>query len=164
LPNFAAPALPNRGVPISAEGSAMIRRLFFAVIIVVSVAGHAAQVPDTLDSRLDAARHLFELPAYRLIATRQLYESLNALPAEQHKRALAALSDPAVMASLRGVIARSMAQTFSTAELEHLARFLQADEARTMIDKAPGFQTILGKELLSASVSDPELIKILIGK
>jgi hypothetical protein len=142
----------------------MIRRLFFAVIVVVSAVSQAAPLPDTPDNRLDAARHLFELPAYRLIATRQLYESLNSLPAEQHKRALAALSDPAVMASLRGVISRSMAQTFSTAELEHLARFLQADEARTMIDKAQGFQSILSMELLSASVSDPELIKILIGK
>lgn len=142
----------------------MIRGLFLALSIVVSAAAYAAPVPDTQGNRLDAATHLFELPAYRVIATRQLYESLNSLPAEQHKRALAALSDPAVMTSLRGVISRSMAQTFSTAELEHLARFLQADEARTMIDKAQSFQTILVKELLTASVSDPELIKILIGK
>jgi hypothetical protein len=142
----------------------MIRRLFFALVLVVSGASYAAPVPDTPVNRLDAANHLFELPAYRLIATRQLYESLNSLPAEQHKRALAALSDPAVMASLRGVISRSMAQTFSTAELEHLARFLQADEARSMIDKTQNFQSILTKELLTASVSDPELIKILIGK
>lgn len=33
-----------------------------------------------------------------------------------------------------------------------------------MIDKAQSFQTILSKELLTTSVSDPELIKILIGK
>jgi hypothetical protein len=142
----------------------MIRRLFFALVLVLSGASYAAPAPDTPANRLDAATHLFDLPAYRLIATRQLYESLNSLPAEQHKRALAALSDPAVMASLRGVISRSMAQTFSTAELEHLARFLQADEARSMVDKTQNFQSILTKELLTASVSDPELIKILIGK
>jgi hypothetical protein len=142
----------------------MIRRLFFALVLVVSGASYAAPAPDTPANRLDAASHLFDLPAYRLIATRQLYESLNSLPAEQHKRALAALSDPAVMASLRGVISRSMAQTFSIAELEHLARFLQADEARSMVDKTQNFQSILTKELLTASVSDPELIKILIGK
>ena len=142
----------------------MICRLFCAVFILVSLAGHATPVPDTLDNRLDAARHLFELPAYRLIATRQLYVSLNTLPAKQHQRARAALSDPAVMASLHDVISRSMAQTFSTAELEHPARFLQADEARTTIDKAQGFQTIPGRELLGASESDPGLIKILIGK
>ena len=142
----------------------MIRTSLFALILVISAASHAAPAADTLGNRLDAANHLFELPAYRLIATRQLYESLNSLPAEQHKRAVAALSDPAVMASLRGVISRSMAQTFSTAELEHLARFLRADEARSMIDKTQNFQSILIKELLTASVSDPELMRSLLGK
>lgn len=141
----------------------MIRTLFIALSFFVSALAVAAPA-DTPGNRLDAANHLFELPAYRQIATRQLYESLNSLPAEQHKRAVAALSDPDVMASLRGVISRSMAQTFSTAELEHLARFLRTDEARSMIDKTQSFQSILTKELLTASVSDPELIKILIGK
>lgn len=142
----------------------MIRRLLFAFLLASSAASYAAAPPDTPENRLDAANHLFELPAYRQIATRQLYESLNSLPAEQHKRAVSALSDPAVMTSLRGVISRSMAQTFSTAELWHLARFLQADEARSMVDKTQNFQSILTRELLTASVSDPELIRILIGK
>ena len=142
----------------------MLRRVFFALFLIVSTASQAAPLPDTQGNRLEAASHLFDIPAYRQIATRQLYESLNALPAEQHKRALAALSDPAVMASLRGVISRSMAQTFSTAELGHLTRFLQADEARSMVDKVQNFQSVLTRELLTASVTDPELIKILIGK
>ena len=141
----------------------MIRTLIAVLYLSVSALAIAAPAADTPGNRLDAATHLFELPAYRLIATRQLYEALNSLPAEQHKRARAALSDPTVMASLRGVISRSMAQTFSTAELEHLARFLRADEARSMIDKTQSFQSILAKELLTASVSDPELIRILIG-
>jgi hypothetical protein len=142
----------------------MIRRLLFALFLGMSAASYAGPAPDTPGNRLEAANRLFELPAYRLIATRQLYESLDSLPAEQHKRALAALSDPAVVASLRGVISRSMAQTFSAAELEHLARFLQADEALSMIDKVQGFQSILTRELLAASISDPELMKILVGK
>ena len=141
----------------------MIRAFMVVLYLSVSALAIAAPAADTPGNRLDAATHLFELPAYRLIATRQIYEALNSLPAEQHKRALAALSDPTVMASLRGVISRSMAQTFSTAELEHLARFLRADEARSMIDKTQSFQSILVKELLMASVSDPELIRILIG-
>lgn len=141
----------------------MIRAFMVVLYLSVSALAIAAPAADTPGNRLDAATHLFELPAYRLIATRQLYEALNSLPAEQHKRARAALSDPTVMASLRGVISRSMAQTFSTAELEHLARFLRADEARSMIDKTQSFQSILAKELLTASVSDPELIRILIG-
>src|SRR5258706_12425090 len=124
--NFAPAALPNRCLSISPEGSSMIRRLFFVLVLVVSGASYAAPVPDTPANRLDAANHLFELPAYRLIATRQLYESLNSLPAEQHKRALAALSDPAVMASLRGVISGGMAQASSTAERDNLARVRNA--------------------------------------
>jgi hypothetical protein len=142
----------------------MYRTLFIAGALVLSAAGHAAPPPDTQGSRLHAANRLFELPAYRVVATRQLYESLNSLPADQHGRAMAALSDPAVVASLRAVISRSMAQTFSTAELEHLARFFEADEARSMVDKIQSFQSILTTELLAASVSDPELLKILIGK
>ena len=142
----------------------MIRAFFVAFSFFVSALAIGAPTADTPGNRLDAANHLFDLPAYRLIATRQLYESLNSLPAEQRKRALAALSDPAVMTSLRGVISRSMAQTFSTAELEHLARFLKADEALSMIDKTQNFQSILTKELLTASVSDPELVRILIGR
>ena len=142
----------------------MVRGAFFALVLAASAICHAAPAADTAANRLEAANHLFEIPAYRLIATRQLYESLDSLPAEQHKRATAALSDPAVMASLRGVISRAMAQTFSTAELEHLARFLQASEARSMVDKTQNFQAILTKELLTASVTDPELIRILIGK
>ena len=142
----------------------MIRALLVALSFFVSTLAIAAPAADTPGNRLDAANHLFDLPAYRLIATRQLYESLNSLPPEQHKRALAALSDPAVMNSLRNVISRSMAQTFSTAELEHLTRFLQADLALSMIDKTQSFQSILTKELLTASVTDPELIRILIGR
>jgi hypothetical protein len=156
--------LPNRQNPLFAEGGSMIRTFFIALSVIVSALALAAPAPDSPGNRLDAANHLFDLPAYRQIATRQLYESLNSLPSDQHKRALAALSDPAVMASLRGVISRSMAQTFSTAELEHLARFLGADEALTMIDKTQNFQSTLTRELLTASVSDPELVRILIGK
>jgi hypothetical protein len=141
----------------------MIRTLFVALSLFVPALAMTAPLPDTPGNRLVSANHLFELPAYRLIATRQLYEALNSLPAEQHKRALAALSDPAVMHSLRSVISRSMAQTFSTAELGHLTRFLEADEARSMIEKTQSFQSILTKEFLAASVSDPELIRILIG-
>ena len=142
----------------------MIRVIIVGLSFFVLMPAIAAPTADTPGDRLDAANHLFDLPTYRMIATRQLYESLNSLPAEQQKRAVAALSDPSVIASLRGVISRSMAQTFSTAELQHLARFLRADEARSMIEKTQSFQSILTKELLTASVSDPELIRILIGK
>jgi hypothetical protein len=136
----------------------------FAVFFAISSVGYAAPAPDTEGNRLEAANHLFKLPAYRMVATRQLYESLKTLPAEQHKRALAALSDPSVMVSLRGIISRSMAHTFTTAELEHLAQFFEAREALNMVNKAQNFQSALDEEVRAAAIRDPQLIKILIGK
>lgn len=142
----------------------MIRRLFAALLLVLATAGYAAPATDTIENRLTAATRLFDLPAYRVIATRQLYQSLESLPAEQRKRATSALSDPAVMNALRGVISRSMAQTFSTGELDHLTRFLKADEARSMVDKVQNFQSVLTTELLAASITDPDLMRVLVGK
>jgi hypothetical protein len=130
----------------------------------MATAGNAAPPVDSTESRLTAATKLFELPAYRMIATRQLYQSLESLPVEQRKRATNALSDPAVMTALRGVISRSMAQTFSITELDHLARFLKADEARSMVDKVQNFQSSLTTELLAASVTDPDLMRVMLGK
>ncbi|MEO8005130.1 MAG: hypothetical protein ABI771_09510 [Betaproteobacteria bacterium] len=142
----------------------MKHRLFAALLLVLATTGNAAPPTDTTENRLTAATRLFDLPAYRVIATRQLYQSLDSLPAEQRKRATNALADPAVMTALRGVISRSMAQTFSAAELDHLARFLKADEARSMVDKVQNFQSSLTTELLAASVSDPDLMRVLLGK
>ena len=142
----------------------MKRRLFAALLLVLATAGNAASPGDTPENRLTAASRLFDLPAYRVIATRQLYQSLDSLPAEQRKRATSALADPAVMTALRGVISRSMAQTFSAAELDHLARFLKADEARSMVDKVQNFQSTLTTELLAASITDPDLMRVLLGK
>lgn len=142
----------------------MKHRLLAALLLVMATAGNAAAPADSTENRLAAATRLFELPAYRMIATRQLYQSLDSLPAEQRKRATSALSDPAVMTALRGVISRSMAQTFSTTELDHLARFLKADEARSMVDKVQNFQSTLTTELLAASITDPDLMRVLLGK
>lgn len=142
----------------------MKHRLLAALLLVMATAGNAAPPADSTENRLTAATRLFELPAYRMIATRQLYQSLDSLPAEQRKRATNALSDPAVMTALRGVISRSMAQTFSTTELDHLARFLKADEARSMVDKVQNFQSTLTTELLAASITDPDLMRVLLGK
>ena len=65
---------------------------------------------------------------------------------------------------MQGVIARSMAQTFALAELEHIERFLAADEARSMVAKAEGFESAVIRELLAAAITDPELAKSLLPK
>ena len=118
----------------------MKQRLLAALLLVMATAGNAALPGDSTENRLTAATKLFELPAYRMIATRQLYQSLDSLPAEQRKRATNALSDPAVMTALRGVISRSM------------------------VDKVQNFQSSLTTELLAASVTDPDLMRVLLGK
>lgn len=124
----------------------------------------AANAADTPESRLQAAQRLFELPAYRQLATRQIYTALKFLPAEEYRRAAEALNNPGVVHALQGVIARSMAQTFSRAELEHIERFLAADEARSMVAKVEGFEAVIIRELLAAAMTDPELAKSLLPK
>lgn len=124
----------------------------------------AANAADTPESRLHAAQRLFELPTYRQLATRQIYTALKFLPAEEYRRAAEALNNPGVVQALQGVIARSMAQTFSLPELEHIERFLAADEARSMIAKVDGFEAVVIRELLAAAMTDPELAKSLLAK
>lgn len=124
----------------------------------------AAKAADTPEGRLQAAQRLFELPAYRQLATRQIYTALKFLPAEEYRRAAEALNNPSVVHALQGVVARSMAQTFSLPELEHIERFLAADEARSMLAKADGFESVVIRELMTAAMTDPELAKSLLSK
>ena len=123
-----------------------------------------ANAADRPETRLQAAQRLFELPAYRQLATRQIYTALKFLPAEEYRRAADALNNPAVVLALQGVIARSMAQTFSLPELEHIERFLSADAARSMVAKADGFESVVIRELLAAAMTDPELARNLLPK
>jgi hypothetical protein len=123
-----------------------------------------ANAAETQEARLLAAQRLFDIPTYRQLATRQIYAALKSLPAEQNRRAVDALNNPAVVKALQGVIARSMAQTFALAELEHINRFLAADEARSMVAKAEGFESAVIRELIAAAITDPELAKSLLPK
>ena len=124
--------------------------------------GHAAPTPDSPEARHHAAERLFDLPAYRQIASRQVYEAVESLPEGQSRTAIDALSDPKVVQALRDVIVRSMAQTFTVAELETLARFLATDEASSMLRKTDAFQAALIRGLLAAGLTNPDLARILI--
>lgn len=141
-----------------------IARALAALFLAGVMAGvvSPANAADSPESRLQAAQRLFELPTYRQLATRQIYTALKFLPAEEYRRAADALNNPAVVQALQGVIARSMAQTFSLAELEHIERFLSADEARSMVAKADGFESVVIRELLAAAMTDPELARSLL--
>ncbi len=106
---------------------------------------------------LRAAERLFELPAYRQLATRQLYRALESLPEERYRTSVDALQDPQVIAILRGVIARSMAQTYTLAELEFLTRMLSTQEGRSIVAKEELLQGLLTRELIAAALANPEL-------
>ncbi|HWA13829.1 MAG TPA: hypothetical protein VHA15_12100 [Burkholderiales bacterium] len=119
---------------------------------------------DSPEGRLQAAQRLFELPAYRQLATRQIHAALKALPDAEYARAADALDNPAVVQALRGVIVRSMARTFTEAELGHIGRFLAAEEAKSMVAKIEGFESVVIRELLAAAMTDPELARRLLAK
>ena len=142
----------------------LVRTVPLLAMAVLFLALFPASAAETPEQRLLAAQRLFELPTYRQLATRQIYTALKFLPAEEYRRAAGALNDPGVVNALQGVIARSMAQTFSLAELEHIERFLAADEARTMVAKVEGFESVVIRELLAAALTDPELAKSLLPK
>lgn len=142
---------------------ARVLKLFFLTVAALC-AIQAGAANDSPEGRLQAAQRLFELPTYRQLATRQIYTALKFLPAEEYRRAADALNNPAVVQALQGVIARSMAQTFNLAELEHIERFLAADEARSMVAKAEGFESVVIRELLAAAMTDPELARSLLAK
>jgi hypothetical protein len=141
-------------------------RILMLFLLACSTLGAAslALAADTPETRVQVAQRLFDLPVYRQLATRQIYTALKFLPAEEYRRAADALNNPAVVQALQGVIARSMAQTFSLAELEHIERFLAADEAKSMAAKVDGFESVVIRELLAAAMTDPELAKNLLAR
>jgi hypothetical protein len=128
-------------------------------LIAATQTGFAA---DTEDARRRAAESLFELPVYRKMATRQVYQALQSLPEEQYKSATAALSDPKVVSAMRRVIIRSMAQTFTVPELETLQRYLATPEAGTMVDKTDAFQDALLQQMMGEALTNPDLARILV--
>ncbi|MCC7549106.1 MAG: hypothetical protein IT532_15200 [Burkholderiales bacterium] len=122
--------------------------------------GAPQPVPVTAQG-LKAAERLFDVPAYRQLATRQLYRALASLPEDRYTSSVEALKDPEVIRILRGVIARSMAQTYSLAELEFLARMLSTDEGRSIAAKDDLLQDMLTRELIAAALTNPELARLL---
>jgi hypothetical protein len=115
-----------------------------------------------MQARESAASRLFDLPLYRELATRAIYEALASLPAEQQKQARAALRDPKTLALLKQAILRSAAATFTVREIDWLHRSLAADEARSVVDKLDLFRVALLKETLAAALTNPELAPLLI--
>jgi hypothetical protein len=139
----------------------LVRNLLLS-LATAAILGPPAFAADTPQARQQAAERLFELPAYREVATRQVYEAMRSLPDAQYQSAVDSLSDPKVVQVLREVIVRSMARTFTVAELESLGRYMATDEARSTVEKTTAFQEALLREFLAAGLSHPELGKYLV--
>ncbi len=134
-------------------------------MLCASLAALAGDVePPDLTARIAAAERLFALPAYRLLATRQIQEGLKFLPEPQYRKALEALDNPRVVQALRGMIVRSMAHTYSAEEINFLAAFLAAPQARAFVAGLPVFEAQLTRELIAASLTDPTIGEILLGR
>jgi len=138
-----------------------LRTALLSLCLIATSAGHAALAADTPELRRQAAEQLFQLPAYRQVASRQIYEAVRSLPDGQYQSAVEALSEPKVVQALRAVIVRSMAQTFSVAEMESLGRYLATEEARSTVEKTDAFQGALVREFLKEGLTNPELARML---
>ena len=71
------------------DGAGMMRAVRAAAVLLVlsSASVHAADSADTSAQREAAAAHLFEIPLYRELTTRQVYEALESLADPQRRRA-----------------------------------------------------------------------------
>jgi hypothetical protein len=132
------------------------------VVLVLAVAPVASAVEtETAQQREAAAARLFDVPLYRELATREIYEALGTLPDPQRKQASAALRDPKIVQALKQAILRSTATTYSVKEIELVHRFLAADEARSIMNKIDVFRGALVKEAVAAAIANPELAPVL---
>jgi hypothetical protein len=134
----------------------MRRAIAAAALVIGVVAGAHAADPDD-GPRREAATRLFDVPLYRELATREIYEALGTLPDAQREQLSAALRDPKVVQALKSAIVRSTAATYSVQEIEHVHRFLEAREARSIMDKLDRFRGALLKEAVAAALTHPEL-------
>ena len=142
----------------SAEVRSLIAALLLCSAFTVSAQGQRA---DTPANRRAAAEALFNVPVYRQLATRQLYQAIGTLPEGQRERARAGLSDPAVVGALRFFNDTATTEIYTVRELDYLARMLSATEARAFLDKSDLFQATLARELFAAALTNPDLHRLL---
>ena len=136
-------------------------RIATFLVMCAALCAQAADPPEAQLQREAAAARLFEIPLYRELATRQVYEALQMLPEEQRRKSVSALRDPKIVQLLKEAVIRSTANTFTVREIEVVRRFLEADEARSIVDKIERFQFALLKEAFAAAIINPELAPLI---
>src|SRR5215210_2174265 len=95
--------------------------LWFTLALMSAPLVYAAD-EDIAQQRETAAAKLFDVPLYRELATREIYEALATLPDGQRRQLSAALRDPKVVQALKQAILRSTATTYSVKEIELVHR------------------------------------------
>ncbi len=130
--------------------------LWLALAAAVAPFASAAD-EDAAQQRESAAAKLFDVPLYRELATREIYEALGTLPDGHRRQLSAALRDPKVVQALKQAILRSTASTYSVKEIELVRYFLAADEARSIMNKLDRFRGALLKEAVAAALLNPDL-------
>lgn len=133
-------------------------RLFCAVLLSLLTALALGQTVEPESLRMAAAERLFQVPAYRQIATRQIYETVKGLPPEQSQPALEALRDPVVASAMRQVISRAMANTYTVKEMEFLHKLFLMPEMETFIRREGVFRDQLQREFTAALLTNPALM------
>src|SRR5581483_3400781 len=139
-----------------------IRTLALAALLSLVAVVQSNAAADTPEARQKAAERLFDLPVYRLLATRQLYEAIDQWPEANRRDATAVLKDPKVVSALKAAIVKSMVSTFTVQELEFVGRVMAAPEARGVLEKSDDFRAVLLREMLTAGLTDPQLGRILL--
>jgi hypothetical protein len=138
----------------------MTRAIWLLIAFAFSPAIDAADA-DTPEQREAAATRLFNVPLYRELATREVYEALATLPDSQRIPITNALRDPKVVQALKRAILRSTAATYTVKEIELVHRFLDTEEARSIMSKLDQFRGALLKEAVAAAITNPELVPAL---
>jgi hypothetical protein len=134
----------------------MMRGMCLAFLLMLAPPISAADA-ESAEQRECAAARLFDVPLYRELATREIYEALGTLPDAQRRQLSAALRDPKIVQALKQAILRSTAATYSVKEIELVRRFLAADEARSIMNKLELFRGALLKEAVAAAILNPDL-------
>jgi len=138
-----------------------VLRILSACLAALAWSVSTLAADDDAIQREAAAARLFDVPLYRQLATREVYEAIAQLPDAQQRLASAALRDPKVVQALKQAILRSTASTYSLKEIELLHRFLATDEARSIVDKLDRFRGALLKEALAAAIQNPDIVPVL---
>ncbi len=97
--------------------------------------GFAADVPDTLENRLVAARRYSDVAPMKGMAQDAISEMAKSLPADRQQLFIQLMTESFRVDVLERAVISSMVQHFTVKELEALASFYGSPEGRSVVKK-----------------------------